>query len=530
MREFKNDMAGAAPYTLLGLCKFVKYEGSNVTGGVFHVSTKDMADLYEYWCFIKLNSILRESGYTLDSQDFVKVKRNGIAVTLVSGKSSRIRYITDKGEQIELYYDPEYDRKKDQSSSDSKRGQVATTSQKPYNVLSLRKRVAGGNRGVVSGGAGVGSGVGVSRVGGSVAGGGAVGAGRTLTRSGAGASGAVANGSGNERCYEYVFDAKYRIGADEVYLQKHHNLPGPKEEDINTMHRYRDAIVYSADKRAAQGANYPGSFDRTMFGAYVLFPYADEKKYEKHDFYKSIETVNVGGLPFLPSATKMVRDFLEELIADSPETAFERATLPSGIEEKLARVDWSHRDVLIVKVQNQAAMDACLAGISLIVPESEIAMEHLPIHHVALYQPAVGIERFGTVLLTQEDVAGNYIFKVARWHKLAQPIGVGEFGVGSVAYTNMFLLTHGEKYPDLHLRSEAEYRLYAELKRRVKEVAYSVTTSGFEFEGKRIELADGEIVIMDGKNSSDPIAVAEFMRRPGTEFRRMMVVMKKWEK
>ena len=234
-------------------------------------------------------------------------------------------------------------------------------------------------------------------------------------------------------------------------MQKYHNMPGPKEEDINTMHRYRDAIVYSADKRAAQGANYPGSFDRTMFGAYVLFPYADEKKYEKHDFYKSIETVNVGGVPFLPSATKMVRDFLEELIADSPESAFERATLPSSIEEKLARVDWSHRDVLIVKVPDQAAMDACLVGTSLSVPESEISMEHLPIHHVALYQPAVGIERFGTVLLTQEDAAGNYIFKVDRWHKLVQPIGVGEFGVGSVAYTNMFLLTHGEKYPDLHI-------------------------------------------------------------------------------
>lgn len=59
--------------------------------------------------------------------------------------------------------------------------------------------------------------------------------------------------------------------------------------------------------------------------------------------------VNVGGLPFLPNATKMVRDFLEELITDSPESAFERATLPRGIEEKLAKVDWSHRDVLIVR-------------------------------------------------------------------------------------------------------------------------------------------------------------------------------------
>ena len=28
VREFKNDMAGAAPYTVLGLCDFVKYEGS----------------------------------------------------------------------------------------------------------------------------------------------------------------------------------------------------------------------------------------------------------------------------------------------------------------------------------------------------------------------------------------------------------------------------------------------------------------------------------------------------------------------
>ena len=28
MREFKNDAAGAAPYSLLGLCDFVKYEGS----------------------------------------------------------------------------------------------------------------------------------------------------------------------------------------------------------------------------------------------------------------------------------------------------------------------------------------------------------------------------------------------------------------------------------------------------------------------------------------------------------------------
>ena len=43
-----------------------------------------------------------------------------------------------------------------------------------------------------------------------------------------------------------------------------------------------------------------------MFGAYVLFPYADEDKYKEHHFYKSIDTVNIGGLPFLPGATALV--------------------------------------------------------------------------------------------------------------------------------------------------------------------------------------------------------------------------------
>ena len=75
-----------------------------------------------------------------------------------------------------------------------------------------------------------------------------------------------------------------------------------------------------------------------MFGAYVLFPYADEENYKNNAFYKSIGEVNIGGLPFLPSATSLVKEFLDELIADSPESAFERAILPKGIEEKLRKV------------------------------------------------------------------------------------------------------------------------------------------------------------------------------------------------
>ena len=72
-----------------------------------------------------------------------------------------------------------------------------------------------------------------------------------------------------------------------------------------------------------------------MFGAYVLFPYGNEKEYCHHKFYQSIEKVKIGGLPFLPSATKLVERQLTELVDDSPETAMAETVLPSGIEKKL---------------------------------------------------------------------------------------------------------------------------------------------------------------------------------------------------
>ncbi|WP_170061467.1 hypothetical protein [Rummeliibacillus pycnus] len=37
---------------------------------------------------------------------------------------------------------------------------------------------------------------------------------------------------------------------------------------------------------------------RTSFGAYVLIPWNQEDDYQNHPQYKSIEKVNIGGLPF----------------------------------------------------------------------------------------------------------------------------------------------------------------------------------------------------------------------------------------
>ncbi|GAB6890038.1 hypothetical protein JCM14450A_10440 [Geobacillus stearothermophilus] len=94
---------------------------------------------------------------------------------------------------------------------------------------------------------------------------------------------------GKDYTFNYIFDAKYRLdfAVSGSAYEKRYGMPGPTEDDINTMHRYRDSLV----------ARRGGPYERTAFGAYVLFPWHDEDSYQAHPLYKSINDVNIGGLP-----------------------------------------------------------------------------------------------------------------------------------------------------------------------------------------------------------------------------------------
>lgn len=106
----------------------------------------------------------------------------------------------------------------------------------------------------------------------------------------------------------YIFDAKYRIQFDRDYV-KLYGGPGPTTEDVNTMHRYRDAIAIPHPMK-------PTEYKQgVVSGAVVLFPYPNETPYRDHKFYKSIRQVEIGGLPFLPGSTTLVREKLNALLA-----------------------------------------------------------------------------------------------------------------------------------------------------------------------------------------------------------------------
>ena len=101
--------------------------GLSIHGDFFRISVKDTAQLYEYWCFIKLFTLLKNQ-YQLVSPDIIKIDNSGITVTLVKGKRSKARFINPKtGELITLIYNP----------GETK---TQTVNQKPDNVLELEKK------------------------------------------------------------------------------------------------------------------------------------------------------------------------------------------------------------------------------------------------------------------------------------------------------------------------------------------------------------------------------------------------------
>ena len=216
------------------LCRLLN-GGLSFSGNIVPIGVKDTALLYEYWCFLKIISLL-EDRFDLEEQTVVQFKRMQTVVTLEKGKASAMRF-THKptGKNLYVVYNQLFNK-------------LPTLSQKPDNVIQFTSQ---------------------------------------------------------DRFY--IFDAKYRIQFDNNYLKKY-GKPGPMEEDINTMHRYRDAIAipHPMTEQYKRGV---------VIGAAVLFPHPNEADYLGHRFHKSLDQVEIGGIPLLPNSTSMLQAKIDQLLA-----------------------------------------------------------------------------------------------------------------------------------------------------------------------------------------------------------------------
>jgi hypothetical protein len=93
-----------------------------------------------------------------------------------------------------------------------------------------------------------------------------------------------------------IVDAKYRLGRSPQYIDQY-GMPGPDVDDINVLHRYRDAI------RTDEG--------RPMTRAgLIAFPGPDEVAYRDHHFFQSWPKALIAGVPLLPGRTALLDELL----------------------------------------------------------------------------------------------------------------------------------------------------------------------------------------------------------------------------
>lgn len=394
-------------------------KGLSIQSDLFQLSMKDLAQLYEYWCFLKIHQLLSRK-YELLKQGLIKVHRNGLFVTLDKSQNAKMVYRNPKnGEVFTLFYNalPSEDRS------------FPTLEQRPDNVLTLRKNDASAE-------------------------------------------------------YKYIFDAKYRLNPayeGTPYYEKYHG-PGPEEDDINTMHRYRDAIVYR-DQREQE-------FERSMFGAYLLFPYHDEDRFRGHRFYRSIEKINIGALPFLPGSTTLMERFLDEIILDSPEKAFERSTQPRGTKEYYTN-KLSGKNMLVGALSKVEQLEAALKHRFYHTPLNNITDHRVltQLEYVALYQSqnlfgrigVSGIRYYGKV--TEWKVVPRraishvpssrgapeelyVVFAVGAWQKREMPIVPGGHGIYRILYTSKYIFDRAQVVAELRLDTDEQLSQWREHRRR----------------------------------------------------------------
>jgi uncharacterized protein len=264
---------------------------------------------------------------------------------------------------------------------------------------------------------------------------------------------------GESYSFNYIFDAKYRIdfAASGSYYERNYTSPGPMEEDINTMHRYRDSIV--SEKK--------GPYERTAFGAYVLFPWNEEVLFQEHHFYKSLEKVNIGAFPFLPNATNLVERFVENLIEKSPEELQKEGILPRGSLEK-----WKQsieEKVFVGVVSKMEQYQDALSSATYRIPITHLRRGWQEAVYIALYLTKEvgktnGIFLYGKISHVNFE-NGNAVFKVDCWIDLPNVIVPVNYGIATYILTTFQSLLSAKELPELFMKSEEERLIWQALRR-----------------------------------------------------------------
>jgi hypothetical protein len=217
--------------------------------GIQKIELKNIADLYQIWCFLEIKNVLQNllGKDNPDDVDLAEIQIDDFVFKIERGVKSKVSFSKTNGEIIDLFHDFSYD------TSESQNIKSFTVNQRPDIVLRITK-----------------------------------------------------NDLKEKYVLTYLYDAKYRLASDD----KEGSPDLPTEDSINQMHRYRDAIYYVNKEKVKP--------EKEVIGAYILFPGSGEIETIKNlDYYKSIESVNIGAFPLRPNDytnRSLLKDHLKTII------------------------------------------------------------------------------------------------------------------------------------------------------------------------------------------------------------------------
>ena len=223
--------------------------------GIQKIELKNIADLYQIWCFLEIKNVLQNllGKDNPDDVDLAQIQIDDFVFKIERGVKSKVSFNKSNGEIIDLFHDFSYD------TSESQNVKSFTVNQRPDIVLRITK-----------------------------------------------------NDLKEKYVLTYLYDAKYRLASDE----KEGSPDLPTDDSINQMHRYRDAIYYVNKEKIKP--------EKEVIGAYILFPGSGEIESIKNlDYYKSIESVNIGAFPLRPNDhtnRRLLEDHLEAIIGVDTES------------------------------------------------------------------------------------------------------------------------------------------------------------------------------------------------------------------
>ena len=190
LRQESLVLQRATGYSTIYRCWIMLNSGLKFLEGMQKIELKNIAELYQIWCFLEIKNVLQRllGKEDPDEVELAEIQVDDFVFKIERGIRSKVSFVQKNGDKIDLYHELSYDTGVNQTA------RSFTVNQRPDIVLRITK-----------------------------------------------------NDLIDNYMLTYLYDAKYRLASDD----KEGAPDLPPEDAINQMHRYRDAIYYvnSALKR-----------------------------------------------------------------------------------------------------------------------------------------------------------------------------------------------------------------------------------------------------------------------------------------